>query len=154
MKNDVLERLLIDRAAGELSPDVQELLESHLEHEPAARREAAEIEETLRLARLALAGEKVVALPVPQPSWRVPSWAWAMAACFVCGLSLGIFGARDRSAAPRTASVPSRETVAATPADETSFWSARRLRAGMSPVTVKSENRVIWKSPVERPEIL
>jgi anti-sigma factor RsiW len=154
MKNDVLERLLIDRAAGELSPDVEELLEAHLQQEPAARREAAEIEETLRLARLALAGQPAVALPGSRTSWRVPSWAWAMAACFVCGLSLGIFSARDRSAAPRTASIPNRETAAITTADESGFWSARRLRAGMSPVTVKTENRVIWKSPVEKPEIL
>jgi anti-sigma factor RsiW len=154
MKSDVLERLLIDRAAGELAPDVEELLEAHLQQEPAARREAAEIEETLRLARLALAGQKVVELPRARPFSRVPSWAWAMAACFVCGLSLGIFGAHERSPAPRAASVPGRETAAVTTADESGFWSARRLRAGLSPVTVKLENRVIWKSPVEKPEIL
>jgi anti-sigma factor RsiW len=154
MKSDVLERLLIDCATGELSPDVEELLEAHLQHEPAARREAAEIEETLRLARLALAGQKVVALPGLRPFSRVPSWAWAMAACFVCGLSLGIFGVRGRSALPRAAFVPSREAVAITTADESGFWSARRLRAGLSPVSVKAENRVIWKSPVEKPEIL
>ena len=39
-------------------------------------------------------------------------------------------------------------------ADESGFWSARRLRAGLSPVSVKAEKRVIWKSPVEKPEIL
>ena len=145
---------MIDRAAGELSPDVEELLEAHLQQEPAARREASEIEETLRLARLALAGQKVVELPGSRPFRRAPSWAWAMAACFVCGLSLGIFGVRGRSALPRAASVPSRETAAITTADESGFWSARRLRAGLSPVTVKSENRVVWKSPVEKPELL
>ncbi len=154
MKSDVLERLLIDRAAGELSPDVEELLEAHLQQEPAARGEAAEIGETLRLARLALAGQTVVALPGLRPFSRIPSWAWAMAACFVCGLSLGIFGARGRSALSRTAFVPSRETVAITTADESGFWSARRLRAGLPLVTVKAENRVIWKSPVEKPELL
>jgi anti-sigma factor RsiW len=154
MKSDVLERLLIDRAAGELSPDVEELLEAHLQQEPAARTEAAEIEETLRLARLALAGQKVVALPGSQPSWRVPSWAWAMAACLVCGLLLDIFAVRGRSTLPRTASVPGGETAAITTADESGFWSARRLRAGLSPVTVKSGNRLVWKSPVEKPELL
>jgi anti-sigma factor RsiW len=154
MKSDVLERLLIDRAAGELSPDVEELLEAHLQQDPAARREAEEIGETLRLARLALAGQTIVALPGLRSSWRVPSWAWAMAACFVCGLSLGIFGARGRSALPRIASIPSRETAAITTADESGFWSARRLQAGLPPVGVKVENRVIWKSPVEKPEIL
>jgi anti-sigma factor RsiW len=153
MKSDVLERLLIDSAAGELSPDVKELLEAHLQQEPAARREAAEIGETLRLARLALAGQPAVALPASRPFSRVPLWAWAMAACFVCGFSLGIFAVRGWSALPRTASVPGRETAAIMTADESGFWSARRLRAGLSPVTMKTENRVIWKSPVEKPGI-
>jgi anti-sigma factor RsiW len=154
MKSDVLERLLIDRGAGELSPDVEELLEAHLEREPAARREAAEIEETLRLAKLALAGRPVVPLPRPQPSRRLPSWAWAMAACFVCGLSLGIFVARARTAPPRTASAPGRETAVTTAAHESGFWSARRLRAVLPPVPAKTENRIVWKSPVKKPEIL
>ncbi|MGP8199204.1 MAG: anti-sigma factor family protein [Limisphaerales bacterium] len=154
MKSDVLERLLIDRAAGELAPDVEELLEAHLEREPAARREAAEIEETLRLARLALAGQKVVELPETRPAWRAPSWAWAMAACFVCGLLLGIFALRGRIATLAIASVPSQPSPAMTTADESGFWSARRLRAGLSSMNVKTENRVIWKSPVEKPQIL
>ncbi|MGD0813435.1 MAG: hypothetical protein ABSA83_07515 [Verrucomicrobiota bacterium] len=154
MKSDVLERLLIDRASGELAPDVEELLEAHLEREPAARKEAAEIEDTLRLARQAMAGQKVVKLPETRPAWRGPSWAWAMAACFACGLLLGIFAMRGRIAAPRIASVPSQSTPAITTADESGFWSVRRLRAGLSRMTVKSENRVIWKSPVEKPQIL
>jgi anti-sigma factor RsiW len=154
MKSDVLERLLIDRGAGELSPDVQELLEAHLEQEPAARSEAAEIEETLRLAKLALAGQPVIRLPRRQPSRRLPSWAWAMAACFVCGLALGILAARARSTPPRTASVPSRETAATTMPRESGFWSASRLRAVLPPVPAKTENRIVWKSPVKKPEIL
>jgi anti-sigma factor RsiW len=154
MKSDVLERLLIDRAAGELSPDVQELLESHLEQEPAARKEAAEIAETLRLARLALAGQPAMVWPASRPSWRVPPWAWAMAACFVCGLCLGIFAVRGRSQLPLTAAVPNRETSVRAMADESGFWSARRFRAGLSPVSVKAENRIIWKSPVKKPELL
>jgi anti-sigma factor RsiW len=149
MTSEALERLLIDRASGDLEPDVKELLEAHLEHDPAARKEAREIEETLRLARRALADQKVVPLPQSRPSWRVPSWAWAMAACFICGLFLGIFGARERSAAPSIAFVPAPTTVA-----ESGFWSASRFRARLSPVSVKSENRVIWKSPVRKPEIL
>jgi anti-sigma factor RsiW len=154
MKSDVLERLLIDRAAGELSPDVEELLEAHLQREPEAKREAAEIEETLRLARLALAGEKVVKLPKSRPMSRVPTWAWAMAACFVCGLSLGIFGVRDKNAPTRAAVFANHEVAVIKPADESSFWSARRLQESISSATVKPTSWVIWKSPVEKPEIL
>ena len=110
MKSDVLERLLIDRAAGELSPDVEELLEAHLQQEPAARREAAEIEETLRLARLALAGQKAVALPGPQPPGGchhgLGRWRPALFAVFHWESSPAAAGAP-----PSPASVPSRETA-------------------------------------------
>ena len=155
MNKEALERLLIDHAAGELSPDMEELLEAHLEQDPAARNEAAEIGETLRLARLALAGEPAVALSVPRPAWHVPAWAWRMAACFVCGLSLGIFAMRGRNEPPRaTVSIPGHEMAAKATPDESGIWSARRFRAGLPPVTVKAENRIIWKSPVRKPEML
>jgi anti-sigma factor RsiW len=154
MNNEVLERLLIDRAAGELPPDVEELLEAHLLQNPAASKEAAQIGETLRLARLALAGQPEVPLPALQPSWHVPNWAWRMAACFVCGLSIGIFAMRGRHEPPRvTASIPGRETAATTAADATGIWSASRFRASLSAVTVKAEDRIIWKSPVRKPEM-
>ena len=155
MNNEVLERLVIDRAAGELSPDVAELLKAHLQQNPAAGKEAAEIGETLRLARLALVGQPMVALPVVRPSWRVPTWAWGMAACFVCGLSLGIFAVRGRNEPPRiTTSITSQKTSEIKTADESGFWSARRFRAGLLPFTVKAGSRIIWKSPVRKPEIL
>ena len=145
---------MIDRAVGELPPDVAELLGAYLLQNPAARKEAAQIGETLRLARLALAGQPEVRLPAPKPSWHVPNWAWRMAACFVCGLSIGIFAMHGRNEPPRvTAAVPAHETAVATTADETGFWSARRLRASLPSVTVKAEDRIIWKSPVRKPEI-
>jgi anti-sigma factor RsiW len=156
MKSDVLERLLIDQAAGALSPDVAELLEDHLRHEPAAQREAAEIGETLRLARLALSSQRVIPLP-RRPFTRSPVWAWAMAACFVCGLSLGIFAGRGRNDSPHIASVvsaPVHQTAAVTVSDESGFWSLRRLRAAAPPAGGKSENSIIWKSPVKKPELL
>jgi anti-sigma factor RsiW len=154
MKNEVLERLLIDRAAGELPPDVRELLEAHLLENPLARQEAVQIGETLRLARMALAGQPAVPLPVLQPSWHVSNWAWRMAACFVCGLSLGIFAMRGRNEPPRsTASIPGREIAAISTADESGIWSARRFRDGLSSVTVKAEDRIVWKSPVRKPEM-
>jgi anti-sigma factor RsiW len=153
MKSDVLERLLIDRAAGELSPDVAELLEDHFQHEPAARREAAEIDETLRLARLALVNEKVIPLPARHPSQRVPMLAWAMAACFVCGLSLGVFTPRGGNGIPPIASAPPPRTTAAVP-DGSGFWSVRRLRAAGPAAARKAQTSLVWKSPVRKPDIL
>jgi anti-sigma factor RsiW len=154
MNNEVLERLLIDHAVGELPPDVEELLEAHLLQNPEARKEAVQIGETIRLARLALAGQPAVPLSVLQPSWHVPNWAWRMAACFVCGLSIGIFAMHGRNESLRiAASNPSQEIAAITAADESGIWSARRFRASLSSVTVKAENRIIWKSPVRKPEM-
>ena len=154
MNNEVLERLLIDSASGELAPDVAELLEAHLQQNPAARKEAAEVGETLRLAQLALAGQPSAALPVVRPSWRVPTWALGMAACFICGLSLGILGMRGRNEPPRiTASIRSQEMSAVKTVAGSGLWSARRFRAGLSPSAVAAGNRIIWKSPVRKPEI-
>jgi anti-sigma factor RsiW len=154
MKNEVLERLLIDRAVGELPPDVAELLGAYLLRDPAARKEAAQIGETLRLARLALAGQPEVRLTAPKPSWLAPNWAWRMAACFVCGLSIGIFTMRGRNEPPRViAAIPSQPVAAKTIVDEPGIWSASRFRAALPSVAVKAEDRIIWKSPVRKPEI-
>ena len=153
MKGDVLERLLIDRAAGQLSPDVAELLEDHIQREPAARREAAEIDETLRLARLALVNTKVIPLPPRNRSLRVPMRAWAMAACFVCGLSLGIFAPRGGKVFPVAASGPPPRMTAALKPDDSAFWSIRRIRTSAAGEK-KSEKIVVWKSPVLKPDIL
>ena len=154
MKSEALERLLTDRALGELSPDVEELLETHLQREPAARIEAAQIRETLRLARRALAAQPAVALPIPRPPWRLPFRVLAMAACFVAGLALGILTVRGRIEPSHAASAPIPQAVAITTAEESDFWSARRFRAGLSPVAINAGNRLIWKSPVRKPEIL
>jgi anti-sigma factor RsiW len=55
MKPELLETLLLDRALGELSPAVAALLDAHLAHDPAAARHAAELANTLQLARAAVA---------------------------------------------------------------------------------------------------
>jgi hypothetical protein len=52
-----------------------------------------------------------------------------------------------------TASIPGHEMAAITTADESGIWSARRFRDGLSSVTVKAEDRIIWRSPVRKPEM-
>ena len=51
MKTETLETLLIDRALGALSPEVAELLESHLIQNPDAVRHAADDAHVPRPAR-------------------------------------------------------------------------------------------------------
>ena len=55
MKPELLETLLLDRALGELRPEVAALLEAHLAQAPAAARRAAEFDAAVRLARAAVA---------------------------------------------------------------------------------------------------
>jgi anti-sigma factor RsiW len=144
MNQEIIERLVIDRASGELTPDTAALLEDLLGREPAAQAEAAKIEETLRLAKRALAGAEDRA--VLRPSFRSPVWVrWAagMAACFLAGLGLGLLPVRQRAVAPPA-------PVFAT-ASDAGFWSARRLHVIGSNFKVQG-SRLIWKSPVTKPQ--
>jgi len=150
MKNDVLERLLIDRAAGELPRDVEVLLESHLEREPAARTDALEIEETLRLARLVLTEQPVV---TPLPSQKTPKWVWAMAACFACGLLLGMLVVRERNVQPMVGVAAISRSAVTTASEQSNFWSIQHFQ-GASSATAKLPNHVVWASVFKKPEIL
>ena len=155
MNKEVLERLLMDRAVGELPPDVEVLLEDHLDEHPEARKEAVAIGETVRLARQALAGQPAEVLPAREPAWYRPSWAWGMAACFVGGLCLGLLGARGGKTQPAvSASLPNGDRPMVTTVSEPGFWSARRFRVGLSASSTKTERPVIWKSPIRKPELL
>ena len=58
MKPDTLHALLIDRALGELPPDVAQLLDAHLAIDPVARDEARRI-----LATVDLAGQTIRRFP-------------------------------------------------------------------------------------------
>ena len=154
MNDEVLERLLIDHDAGELSPDVEELLENHLQQDPAARVKASELSETLQLARLALASESIVALPRRWSAWNRTTWAWRVAACLICAGLIGLVAIRERQGSTRAAnSVPAREVAAAPAGDESGFWSAYRLHASVSSSRPNVADRILWKSPVRKPEL-
>lgn len=154
MNNEALERLLIDRDAGELSPDVEDLLEEHLRRDPFARREAAEMSETLRLARLAFAGEPALALPTRQRRQRIDFSVLGVAACVLCAGLVGVFAIRERHESSRSAETTLPRQVAAMPAaDESGFWSARRLRSHLASSRAKDTTQVLWTSPITRPEL-
>jgi len=153
MNSDVLERLLVDHEAGELSPDVEELLEHHLRRDPTASEEAADIAQTLRLAKRALAGEPVVALPGRRPAWQFNSWAWGVAACVACAGLLGAIALRERPASPGFAtSFPVQQIAGAPKVEEPGFWSARRFRSALISPRSRDEIRLVWTSPVRTPE--
>ncbi|MGA2175017.1 MAG: hypothetical protein ABSH38_08565 [Verrucomicrobiota bacterium] len=145
MNQEIVERLVIDKASGELTPDAAALLEAWLEREPGAKAGAAEIDETLRLAKRALGGAEEHAVLRPKfrsPAW--PRWAAGMAACFLAGLGLGLLPLRQPTVAPPA------ENFATV--NDAGFWSARRLHVSSSTSKVQG-SRLIWKSPVTKPQL-
>lgn len=98
MNTELLERLLVDRAFGQLSPDVAALLSEHLATHPDDEKLAGELAEVVTLAAAALKRPiTVAALPTPIPAllWRQRAHHWlAMAASFALGASATLFGIR------------------------------------------------------------
>ena len=167
MNPEALERLLIDRAAGELPPDTSALLEAFLRTDPAASKQAAQLKEAMTLAKKALTPSSESALPAPAfnrplrvvesksaPVRLLPQWAYGMAACFICGVAVGWFMLHPQAKPSRqetfvTASVASP----AAPADS-GFWSVARLSQLNSTVGgTPSQHQLIWTSPVKKPQI-
>jgi len=145
MNQEIIERLVIDKASGELTPDTAALLDDWLRHEPGAKAEAAEIEETLALAKRALAREEEKA--ILRPKFRHAAWLpWAagMAACFVAGIGLGLLPLRQPMLKPPVAN------FAAAP--DAGFWSVHRLQM-TGPAAKVQGPRLIWKSPVRKPQL-
>ena len=159
MTQEILNRLLIDRSLGALAPDVTALLDGYLEREPDHSEVAGEIEESVRLAKLALRSGPAIQLPPLKllplrerpPAESRPRRAWwpaELAAALVLGIGLGFLAFRPGE--PARVKV---ETAVATVPIETvdsgssnAFWSVQRL-ARMEPKTASTRGpRVTWKS--------
>ncbi len=177
MKTETLEALLVDRALGALPPEAGELLEAHLACDPEAARQAAGMEETIRLARQA------VALPRPLPApplscaqlrgklkaRRRRALAWELsrlAAAVLFGLTLGWHarngGAPSRAAALAPHAGPGRPAVVADhekPLDSAGgFWALSRFLAAQQARPTAGgrrcgQSRLQWESPVKIPHL-
>lgn len=106
MNTEILERLLVDRAFGQLSPDVAALLSDHLATHPDDEKLAGELAETVALAGAALKRPIVMAAlatPVPALLRRQRAHNWlAMAASFAFGASAALLGMRATHLQPST----------------------------------------------------
>jgi len=144
MNHEILERLLIDRALGQLPEDVEALLAEHLSSSPETRTMAEQIQESVNLAAMALPRPRT-ARPAPlQISGLVRTErirrGLALAASFAIGASVAFFGmraaalrserppnvravaeVRDTSAPPHLSAEVKRE------AESLPFWSNRRV---------------------------
>ena len=175
MKTETLEILLIDRALGALSPEVAELLESHLIQNPDAVRHAESVESTVRLARTAVAGAPVSTGHAP-PLDRVRKTlrvrrrqAFAtelskLAACLLLGLTIGLIGRSGGSpaGAPEVSAAVVGPLIASDAANaaggRNGFWSLTNFTPGeLEKEAVvgprDSRYRLHWDSPVKMPHL-
>lgn len=178
MKPETLEVLLLDRAMGELPPEVVELLETHLTHNPEAARQADQWASTLQLARQAvamvpevprrpLAVERLRQARATQRRWSI-AWGFAkLAACVAFGLTLGWYGRALRQAPVMAVASPATtrtsSMIAGTlPPDAREnaidFWSLSGLAAAQQSrqsVESRATNRyrLHWDSPVRMPRV-
>ena len=160
MKPENLETLLLERALGQLAPEVADLLATHLASDPAAAQRAAAFAATVALARAAVA-----APPADAAAWRRVRRAgrWRAARVEAMKLAAGVavgFGLALAWHVRGPAPAPERATNARAPAIEAqstpAFWSTARLVAGARPDTergAEESNRYQphWLSPVKRP---
>ena len=175
MKTELLESLLCDRALGELSPEVAALLDAYLGLDPDAARRAAELTDTLQLARAVMAAPAESprrpldiarlrhAERAQQPSTR--RWQiFRLAACLALGLALGWLARtpQPRAKIARTPAAASSSTaqapVAQPPADSPArLWSLARLaaeHAAAAPASVprhEKHPRVSWPAAQKFP---
>lgn len=119
MNAETLEALLIDRALGQLSPEVEVLLAEHLATHPEAAHSAAELAETVALAarvlqrptpRLILPPRAVVPFS-PRRTQRL----LALAASFVAGAGAAFFALRSAASQvpPAFAQAPAPAVIVA-----------------------------------------
>lgn len=144
MNSETLETLLIDRALGQLSPEVEVLLGERLATDPAAARIAEQLRETVALAAAALPNP-AQKLPLPPPTValhaprRTPQLL-ALAASFVAGAGIAVLAVRS-AAPPREAPAAGAPVPAARPLDPSvralPFWSKERALAAATKSSIR-----------------
>ena len=170
METEILERLLMDRALGGLSPDVEALLGAYLERDAAPAARGREFELAANRTRQVLRQAQPMTLP-PFPAARVQALdrgrrrlvllrsVAGIAAALVLGVGLGA-GLDQRLAAHRTTGasalsapvlVVARAGAEAT--DSAGFWSAQRLYEQARDTKGTQAAQLIWDSPVKAPRL-
>ena len=164
MKPEYLETLLLDRALNQLAPEVADLLEAHLAHDPAAARRAAALAATVALARETAAAPHEPVESTDVTAWRrvQRTWRWRMAgletlkvaASIAVGLGLAFLW-HNRAPTPAQGFAVNEPLAVAQPAP--AFWSSTRLIAAAR----RDAGRVAddsnhyqprWLAPAERPQ--
>lgn len=167
MDAEALERLMLDRGLGALSPDCETLLAEYLDMRPEAAAACRRIDQTIDLARRALGegpAEPLPAFPAERllrarrshRGWKMAGGIVGVAASILIGF--GAHAILFRAAppnAPRLGSyaVANSGGQRASEADYGSgFWSGRRLYERAS-TTPRQPAKLIWDSPAKVPHM-
>jgi len=167
MDSETLDRLMLDRGLGALPPDCEVLLVAYLETRTKAAAACREIQQTVDLARRALAEGPAQSLPAfpadrlmraRQSYWvrRVAKGVVGVAASILIGFWTH---AMLFPATPSNLHQPGPTLIAQgeSPRDsqanreDAGFWSGRRLYEQASGTQRPFSRRVIWDSPVSTP---
>lgn len=152
MNRECLERLIRDRAAGALEPDVAELLEAFVAGRPEAR-ELERLSAAATLARKALAQPSAIRVPAfPQAAIarragrsrtirlaRPIALAASLAAAFLIG---------RRQGGVEYGVTPRQVAVIAPVAGSTDIWAVSARRAAEPRPDRAGSPRIEWKSPL------
>ena len=170
MREDALERLLMDRSMGALSADTEEMLRAYLERDPRAAALAASLDQTANLARAALRQAPPAALPPFEAIlrrsgglssntlhggprvWRTVGMGLSLAACMLIGIRIGVWQSTDPDNVTPDAVVvnaPSQEDAG--PADST-FWSPQRIYRRAAQPRPRDARHVVWET-LDKPKI-
>lgn len=168
LDNQTLERLVIDRAMGELSGDMAALLDSYLEADQEQLMASRSIMATVADARSSLTrSEDAVTEALPPPLFgrfsprisRVTSAVrggfvgFAAAAAIALALWLG-YGPTPQAKQMEL----SRQTMMASDAHDAQrgvagFWSVSDLHRGFSAKRSTENRKIEWTGPITRPKI-
>ena len=163
MKQEILERLFMDRALGGLPPDVAALLDDYLETHPEQSRQFESVDDCVRLATraypkpaaLKLPPLKLLPIPATRPiraEFRAGLRILEMAAAFVLGIGLSFWGLRPAGTAtmkPQPTSVATAQ-VTVEPGSKSAFWSLNRPVNTRSSSESTESRRVTWEALIHK----
>lgn len=170
MKKESLDMLLVDRALGELSPEVAELLEEYFATHPNAAVSAHEVEEVLdRVREFAQRDMAPRTEALPRHKWRevlrsaqVRIWfprVVGLAACLVVGVLIGGLTSQSPHKLSDGQGIPliqesGEESRAAEPAAG-GLWSKARLakESLREPEARPARHRLFWDPRSQQPRV-
>ena len=168
MNEETLDRLLLDRALGVSSPELDALLEAYLQRDPAAAARAGEFDTATDLAREVLKDAPAATLP-PFPAAAVRQAertrrqlvlvrnVASLAAAVLLGVGVGAWSMRESTEMQPAPAPPSAVTFVKADAakgpvgDTGGFWSRQRLFENLREGKRPRPTRTQWHSPVREP---